>query len=78
MQIGMFSVSTVAILLELATLLSIGLMQLSLRSDESAMIADHSLAASQFNTRIAQSRYHASGYALTGDPRSLNAAFAAF
>ncbi|QZD94987.1 hypothetical protein [Qipengyuania gelatinilytica] len=40
-------------------------------------MADRALAASQLNKGIAQSRYHASRHAVTADPASIDAAFAA-
>ena len=75
-QIAIFVMLAVAILLGLAALLGAGLYQLSLRSDQSAVIAERALAASQFDTGIAQSRYHASRYAVTGNEESIQAAFA--
>ncbi len=75
-QIAIFVMLAVAILLGLAALLGAGLYQLSLRSDQSGVIAERALAASQFDTGIAQSRYHASRYAVTGNEESIKAAFA--
>ena len=75
-QIAIFVMLAVAILLGLAALLGAGLYQLSLRSDQSAVIAERALAASQFDTGIAQSRYYASRYAATGNEESIQAAFA--
>ena len=76
-QIGLFSALAVLILVGLAILLSAGLYQLSIRSEESNVMASRALAASQLNTGIAQSRYHASRFAATGEEASIDAAFAA-
>ncbi|MFK4002653.1 methyl-accepting chemotaxis protein [Qipengyuania sp. NPDC077563] len=75
-QISLFVALAIGILLGLAILLGIGFYQVSLRSDRSAVIAERALAASQFDTGIAHSRYHASRYAVTGSEDSIAAAFA--
>ena len=75
-QISLFVALAIGILLGLAVLLGIGFYQVSLRSDRSAVIAERALAASQFDTGIAHSRYHASRYAVTGSEDSIAAAFA--
>ncbi|MEO9625226.1 MAG: HAMP domain-containing methyl-accepting chemotaxis protein [Qipengyuania citrea] len=76
-QIVIFASMAVAILTGLVCLLAIGLFQISIRSDESDLIAERALAASKLNTGIAQSRYHASRFAVTGDEESIEAAFKA-
>ncbi|MBX7540198.1 methyl-accepting chemotaxis protein [Qipengyuania sphaerica] len=76
-QINLFAGVAVAILMGLAVILGAGLLQLSVRTDESAVLADRTLAASQLNSGIVESRYHASRYAVTGETASIDAAFTA-
>lgn len=76
-RIRIFAGVAVTLLAGLALVLALALIQLSNRTDESMVLADRALAASQLNKGIAQSRYHASRYAVTADPASIDAAFAA-
>lgn len=76
-RVRLFASMAVSILCGLAVMLGIGLVQLSNRTDESILIADRALAAAQFNTGIAQSRYYASRFAVTGNTAFIEDAFAA-
>lgn len=76
-RVRLFASMAVSILCGLAVMLGIGLVQLSNRTDESILIADRALAAAQFNTGIAQSRYYASRFAVTGNRAFIEDAFAA-